>query len=497
MNIAPTLLGDLADATLNNSAELRQQFLDMTLLPIIELFEDALELVLLNDDDRAQGYCIEFDTSNFVRNDIEKRFAALKTGIESGVLTLNEARDREGLPPVEGGDQPMRSVQVAPIDAPASPQNPEPNLSTLEKKTLPLEFKFADDAETTGSFEGLAAAYGNVDRGGDVIVNGAFAASLREHKAAGTKPALLWQHIETQPIGVIDSLVETPAGLEIKGRLILEVTKGAETYALVKQGAMRGLSIGFAPTKTTRDANGVRKILAAYLGEVSFVTRGMNDEAVVTNIKTATAAKGNDMTDEENGAAAGTADIEAKLAELESKTAKIDDLENEMKTAQRRADALELKMQRPGAHQVKDLREDLEKKAFGVFLRKGRELLGVEEVKSLQVANDTLGGSSRPRRLQPRSRQEPYSVLSRPRCGPRRLDVERFRDYPAQDCRADGFLGWRIGPAQRNVADLRADRNPCQRACLLYRRLEQIARRRCGQYRKRSRVRPRRRIWSR
>lgn len=128
LNIAPTLLGDLEHATLNNSAELRQQFLDMTLLPVIEIFEDALELALLSDDDRAQGYCIEFDTSNFVRNDIAKRFAALKTGIESGVLTLNEARDREGLPPVDGGDQPMRSVQVAPLNsdgaAPAPTQEP-------------------------------------------------------------------------------------------------------------------------------------------------------------------------------------------------------------------------------------------------------------------------------------------------------------------------------------------------------------------------------------
>jgi HK97 family phage portal protein len=129
LNIAPVLLGDLQHATLNNSAALAQQFLDRTISPILELFEDALERTLLTDEERDAGYCIEFDTSNFVRSDIEKRFAALKTGIESGVLTLNEARDREGLPPVDGGDKPMRSVQVLPLDAPtAAPQTqtPEP-----------------------------------------------------------------------------------------------------------------------------------------------------------------------------------------------------------------------------------------------------------------------------------------------------------------------------------------------------------------------------------
>lgn len=128
LNIAPTLLADLEHATLNNSAELRQQFLDMTLLPVIELFEDALELALLSEDDRAAGFEIEIDTSNFVRNDVEKRFGAYKTAIESGAMTLNEVRDREGLPPVDGGDTPMRSVQTLPLHsaAPAQPQPQEP-----------------------------------------------------------------------------------------------------------------------------------------------------------------------------------------------------------------------------------------------------------------------------------------------------------------------------------------------------------------------------------
>lgn len=262
---------------------------------------------------------------------------------------------------------------------------------TLEKKTLALELKFATDAETAGGFTGIAAAYNNIDHGGDVIAPGAFRDSLKEHKAAGTKPALLWQHDPMQPIGVIDALAETPAGLEIKGRLNLDVIKGAETHALVKQGAMRGLSIGYQTTKSTRDANGVRKIIAAYLGEVSFVTRGMNDKAVVTNIKAAGAAKGIDM-DEENGAAAGSADIEAKIAELESKTAKIDDLETKLAAAEKRSDDLELKINRPGILKSKDDRGDIEKKAFATFLRHGREALGAEEIKSLRVSDDTQGG---------------------------------------------------------------------------------------------------------
>jgi HK97 family phage portal protein len=130
LNIPATLVNALENATLNNAEHLAQQFLDRTITPIIELFEDALERTLLSDEERDAGYEIEFDTSNFVRADIAARFAALKTGIESGVLTLNEARDREGLPPVEGGDQPMRSVQTLPLNsdgaAPPAAQSQQP-----------------------------------------------------------------------------------------------------------------------------------------------------------------------------------------------------------------------------------------------------------------------------------------------------------------------------------------------------------------------------------
>jgi HK97 family phage portal protein len=117
LNVPATLLNDLEKATLNNAEQLGQQFLDRTIAPLLELFEDALERVLLTEEERAAGYEIEFDTSNFTRADTEKRFAAYKSGVESGVLTLNDARKREGLPPVAGGDTPMRSVQTIPLGA--------------------------------------------------------------------------------------------------------------------------------------------------------------------------------------------------------------------------------------------------------------------------------------------------------------------------------------------------------------------------------------------
>lgn len=264
-----------------------------------------------------------------------------------------------------------------------------------ETKTLQLEVKFAGDAETTGAFTGLCAAYGNLDLVGDIIEPGAFTASLEEHKANGTKPALLWQHDLDSPIGVIDELIETPQGLKVKGRLALDTVKGKEARALLKIGGCTGLSIGFKITKSKRGADGARRILAAYLGEISFVTLPANPKAKVTDIKAAgDAAKGQKMTDLiDDGAAAGIpAEMVEKLAELEEKAAKIDDIETKLADAMKRADAFELKLARPGIITSRDSSADLAKKAFNGFLRHGREALPVEEVKSLVVADDTRGG---------------------------------------------------------------------------------------------------------
>lgn len=86
--------------------------------------------------------------------------------------------------------------------------------------------------------------------------------------------------------------------------------------------------------------------------------------------------------------------VDERLKAIESKAdaATVAELEKKLADAQKRADALELKMQRPGAHQTKDERAEVEKKAFATFLRHGREALGAEEIKSLRVSDDTAGG---------------------------------------------------------------------------------------------------------
>ena len=152
---------------------------------------------------------------------------------------------------------------------------------------LPLEVK----AQADGRFSGLAAAFGNVDLGGDVIEKGAFSATLQEWKGRRTLPPLLWGHDPTEPIGVLDALDEDEAGLAVKGR-VLAGAGPVEQRALehMKAGSLRGLSVGYSlgPDGASYDTRArVRRLKTINLHEVSLVALAMNPRAMVTDVKSA------------------------------------------------------------------------------------------------------------------------------------------------------------------------------------------------------------------
>jgi HK97 family phage prohead protease len=146
-----------------------------------------------------------------------------------------------------------------------------------ETLARPLELKSISDA---GSFNGLAAVYGNVDQGGDRICKGAFTKTLAER---GARVPILWQHDEANPIGS-GALSDSEAGLVIKGQLDLDVEEGRRAYSGLRGGYIGGLSIGYTVVK--KDWNGgVRELKELKLYEVSIVTFPMNEEAIVSGVK--------------------------------------------------------------------------------------------------------------------------------------------------------------------------------------------------------------------
>ena len=156
-------------------------------------------------------------------------------------------------------------------------------LSERQVRAFVLDLKAAND---DGTVEGYGSVFGVRDSYDDVIAAGAFQASLAAHKKAGTMPAMLWQHDADKPIGIWTEMVEDSKGLRIKGQLALETTLGKEAHALLKMGALNGLSIGFMSKQWKYDQEAdIRTLTEIDLWEVSLVTFPANGAARVTDVK--------------------------------------------------------------------------------------------------------------------------------------------------------------------------------------------------------------------
>jgi hypothetical protein len=138
-------------------------------------------------------------------------------------------------------------------------------------------------SESNGRLEGYASLFGVPDYGGDVVMPGAFAASLRRRGASGVR--FLFQHDPAQPIGVWDEIREDKRGLYVRGRLIGGVMRAREVAEMLRAGALDGLSIGFRTVRADRDPRlRTRRLHEIDLWEISVVTFPMLPGAKVSRI---------------------------------------------------------------------------------------------------------------------------------------------------------------------------------------------------------------------
>ena len=182
-------------------------------------------------------------------------------------------------------------------------------------RVVPFEIKqLSEDAMI---FEGYAATFGNVDRGGDVILPGAFKSDIPRFLADGV---IAWQHDWSLPIGKPLELAETPDGLWVKAQLV-PTTLGKDAWQLMKAGVCKSLSIGYvasevgdisseeadrllAETNTLTEfeksevrKKGIRALKRIQLYDISPVTVPMNPEARVLLLKAARNTEGLPLAD--------------------------------------------------------------------------------------------------------------------------------------------------------------------------------------------------------
>jgi len=145
-----------------------------------------------------------------------------------------------------------------------------------------LETKF--DARDDGAISAVAWKFSQPDRIGDVIGKEAFAGM--------TMPLpMLFGHDGTDPVGVWEKAAPDGDDLRMSGKLLVnDVARAREVYALVKAGAVRGISIGFAIKGVEPRKGGGRTIKALDLLEASLVTIPMHPGAQIQSAKSAVRA---------------------------------------------------------------------------------------------------------------------------------------------------------------------------------------------------------------
>jgi HK97 family phage prohead protease len=160
-----------------------------------------------------------------------------------------------------------------------------------------MEVKFASDP-TTGEFEGYGAIFGTQDSHGDLIMPGAFTDTLARRASAGRSLPMYVQHGphvggDRLPAGTWQSVEEDAAGLKVRGKISgMDTERGKVIHALVKDGALSGLSIEYnvprgSATYGREAGQPKRTIKSAELHGISLVADPAHTMARISSIKSA------------------------------------------------------------------------------------------------------------------------------------------------------------------------------------------------------------------
>lgn len=168
------------------------------------------------------------------------------------------------------------------------------DFSEREVKYAPLNVETVSDE---GIFEGYASLFNTIDLTKDRVIKGAFAKGLKGKSPLNVK--MLYQHNPNEPIGIWQVIKEDHKGLYVQGKLLKEITRAKEVLALMKQGALDGLSIGYKTIRSKRSNNSgvkqrnqpaqktaIRDLIEVDLYEISIVTFPMHPDARVHSVKT-------------------------------------------------------------------------------------------------------------------------------------------------------------------------------------------------------------------
>ncbi len=125
--------------------------------------------------------------------------------------------------------------------------------------------------------DGYVSCFDTPDRSGDVVRRRAFL-------GARADVPLLWQHDVARPIGRVLRLTEDATGLRMEAGVTPGCRDGLDALALIRSGAVDGLSFGYRVRESRPRPGGGREILKVDLIECSVVTLPMHQQARVRGV---------------------------------------------------------------------------------------------------------------------------------------------------------------------------------------------------------------------
>lgn len=116
LGVKPHQLNNLERSTHSNIEHQQKDFYIETLQPKLTGYEQELTYKLLTDKEISDGVFIRFNVDAILRSDLKTRYEAYNVGIQSGMLLIDEARGKENLAPIPGGDKPYFNGNMIPVE---------------------------------------------------------------------------------------------------------------------------------------------------------------------------------------------------------------------------------------------------------------------------------------------------------------------------------------------------------------------------------------------
>lgn len=242
-----------ADDEKADRAEARKQFYADTLPPLLGPLADDLNLQILDEEyDAADDHYYEWNLSEKLRGQVEERFKTLVTAAGAPILTRNEARRRENLPEVEGGDELITPLNVVSGDNPKpspnsmGPQDPNGPSQDGDERADATALERADAARAQAELIARREAQGQRrDRYAEEhsdLLRATFARQRRSYRSSKSFDVERWNaeladDLEAQAVttveregGIAAERLATPAGFDLE-RCRAYLRRGAEERA--------------------------------------------------------------------------------------------------------------------------------------------------------------------------------------------------------------------------------------------------------------------------